>query len=206
AWANKQEWAYTRKQKRASWADVVSADRKGVLAKPQTYMNLSGESVRGLMDFYKIPLDNLLVISDDLDIPPGTLRIREKGGAGGQKGLKSIIEHLGTNEFPRMRFGIGRPPGRMDPADYVLQDFGKDEEVLFIETLDRALKAVDLYLTSVWRAAMNRYNSTAEQADEAARRAETPKPPRSAPVPSNEADQAEAVATPTIPPSDKSVE
>src|SRR5438552_1736530 len=131
---------FSKKQSKALVADGTIGDHKVLLAKPQTYMNLSGEAVRGLMDFYKIPLSNLLVVSDDLDIPAGTLRIREKGGAGGQKGLKSIIEHLGTPEFARMRVGIGRPPGRMDPAAYVLQDFDKSNAILLIETLDRVVK------------------------------------------------------------------
>src|SRR3954451_21077400 len=113
---------FAKKQSKALVADGVIADRKVLLAKPQTYMNLSGESVRSLVDFYKIPVGNLIVISDDMDIPAGTLRIREKGSAGGQKGLKSIMEHLGTQDFARIRVGIGRPPGRMDPSAYVLQN------------------------------------------------------------------------------------
>src|SRR3954467_7839222 len=137
---------FAKKQSKALVADGVIADRKVLLAKPQTYMNLSGESVRSLVDFYKIPLRKLLIISDDMDIPAGTLRIREKGSAGGQKGLKSIAEHLGTQEFARLRVGIGRPPGRMDPAAYVLQDFAKSDSLLIAETVDRVVKAVDTWL------------------------------------------------------------
>jgi peptidyl-tRNA hydrolase, PTH1 family len=159
---------FSKKQSKALVADGTIAEKKVLLAKPQTYMNLSGEAVRGLMDFYKIPLSNLLVISDDLDIAPGTLRIREKGGAGGQKGLKSIIEHLGTPDFARMRVGIGRPPGRMDPADYVLQDFDKSEAILVVETLDRAIRAVETWLRFGIAIMMTRHNGTA---DEAARNA-----------------------------------
>ena len=88
-------------------------------------MNLSGQSVQGLLHFYKLPMENLLVAHDDLDIPFGTIRIRPGGGPGGQRGMASTIEQLGTKDFPRLRLGIGRPPGRMDPKDYVLQDFSQ---------------------------------------------------------------------------------
>ncbi len=180
---------FGKKQSKALVADGVIAGQKVLLAKPQTYMNLSGEAVRGLMDFYKIPLANLLVITDDLDIPAGTLRIREKGGAGGQKGLKSIIAHLGTQEFARMRVGIGRPPGRMDPAAYVLQDFDKSEAILVIETLDRVVRAVETWLRFGIAIMMTRHNGTA---DEAARNATAvpaspaPSPQAPSPTPSSQ--------------------
>jgi PTH1 family peptidyl-tRNA hydrolase len=154
---------FSRRQSKALVADGVIAGQKVLLARPQTFMNLSGEAVQGLLTFYKIPLSNLLVISDDMDIPVGMLRIREKGGAGGQKGLKSIAEHLGTQEFARLRFGIGRPPGRMDPAAYVLQDFDKSEAILLIETLDRVVKAVDVWLRFGLPIMMTRFNGTAEE-------------------------------------------
>ena len=157
---------FAKKQSKAIIADGTIADRKVLLAKPQTYMNLSGEAVQGLITFYKVPLANLLVISDDMDIPLGTLRIREKGGAGGQKGLKSIIEHLGTQDFARMRFGLSRPPGRMDPSAYVLQDFDKREMPLVIETLDRVVKATETWLREGIALAMTRHNGTAEEAAE----------------------------------------
>jgi PTH1 family peptidyl-tRNA hydrolase len=155
---------FAKKQSKAIIADGTIADRKVLLAKPQTYMNLSGEAVQALLTFYKIPISNLLVISDDMDIPLGTLRIREKGGAGGQKGLKSIIAHLGTQDFARMRFGLSRPPGRMDPAAYVLQDFDKREMPLVIETLDRVVKATETWLREGISIAMTRFNGTAEEA------------------------------------------
>ncbi|MBA4379992.1 MAG: aminoacyl-tRNA hydrolase, partial [Anaerolinea sp.] len=109
---------------------------KIILAKPQTYMNLSGQSVQGLVRFYKLPLTNLLVAHDDLDLPPGTIRIRPDGGSAGQKGMASIIERLGTDEFPRLRLGIGRPPGQMQAPDYVLQDFSAAEMTIISETLN----------------------------------------------------------------------
>jgi PTH1 family peptidyl-tRNA hydrolase len=160
-----------RKQARALLGDGLIADHKVLLAKPQTYMNLSGEAVRALLDFYKIPLENLLVISDDMDIPLGTLRIRQKGGTGGQKGLKSITEHLGTQEFARLRVGIGRPPGRMEPADYVLQDFESADQILVIETLDRVIKSIETWLRFGIAIMMTRHNGTAE---ESARNAGSP--------------------------------
>jgi PTH1 family peptidyl-tRNA hydrolase len=190
--------AFAKRQSKALVADGLIAERKVLLVKPQTYMNLSGEAVRGLLDFYRIPLENLLAVSDDLDIPIGTLRIREKGGAGGQKGLKSISEHLGTRDFARMRIGIGRPPGRMDPIDYVLQDFDASEMILVIETLDRAVRAVETWLRDGLAIAMTRHNGTA---DEAARNAtalptSASAPSSSSPLPSAPSSPPSAPASP----------
>ena len=135
-------------------------ERKLILAKPQTYMNLSGQSVQGLLHFYKIPSENLMVAHDDLDLPLGTIRIRPGGGAGGQRGMASTIERLGTKDFPRLRLGIGRPPGRMAPADYVLQNFSRAEMLIVSETLDRAADAVLTFMTEGLNAAMNRFNGS----------------------------------------------
>lgn len=135
-------------------------ERKLILAKPQTYMNLSGQSVQGLLHFYKIPSENLMVAHDDLDLPLGTIRIRPGGGAGGQRGMASTIERLGTKDFPRLRLGIGRPPGRMDAADYVLQNFSRAEMLIVSETLDRAADAVLTFMTEGLNAAMNRFNGS----------------------------------------------
>ncbi len=169
--------AFAKRQSKALIADGTIAGRKVLLAKPQTFMNLSGEAVQSLMTFYKIPLRHLLVISDDMDIPTGTLRIREKGSAGGQKGLKSIIEHVGTSEFARLRFGIGRPPGRMDPAAYVLQDFDKQDAMLVMETLDRVVKAVDTWLHYGIAMMMTRHNGSADEADRNAKLVALPPTP-----------------------------
>src|SRR4030042_2735300 len=117
-----------------------------ILIKPQTYMNRSGAAVSSLVHFYKVPLENLLVAYDDVDLPLGNLRLRPLGGSAGQKGMQSIIERLGTDEFPRLRIGTGRPPGRMEAADYVLQDFPTDEADLLTDTLDRGVEAVLTYL------------------------------------------------------------
>lgn len=132
--------------------------QKVILAKPQTYMNLSGQSISGLVRFYKIPLTNVLVVHDDLDLPLGTLRLRPSGGSAGQKGIASTIEQLGTPEFARMRIGIGRPPGQMDSAAYVLQNFSQQEREVLELTLDRAFKAVQLFIERGLETAMNQYN------------------------------------------------
>jgi len=133
-------------------------ERKLILAKPQTFMNLSGQSVQGLAHFYKIPFANMMVLSDDLDIPFSTIRIRAAGGPGGQRGLSSILEKLGTKDVPRLRIGIGRPPGRMDPADYVLQNFSRDEMQTLSEVLDHAAEAVFAFVTRGLNKAMNEFN------------------------------------------------
>jgi len=153
-----------RGMKLQSKAIVVTAtheERKLILAKPQTFMNLSGQSVQGLAHFYKVPLTNLMVLSDDLDIPFGTIRIRASGGAGGQRGMASTIERLGTRDFPRLRIGIGRPPGRMDPAAYVLQDFPKDEAKLLSDVLDHAADAALEFVVKGLNASMNKFNGSA---------------------------------------------
>ena len=145
-------------QAKAIVTSALYEERKIILAKPQTYMNLSGQSVQGLLHFYKIPIENLLVAHDDLDIPFGTIRIRPGGGPGGQRGMASTIDHLGTKEFPRLRLGIGRPPGRMDPKDYVLQMFSKDDMKLLPEILDRAADAAMEFVMKGLNSAMNKFN------------------------------------------------
>lgn len=137
-------------------------ETKLILAKPQTYMNLSGHSVQGLLHFYKIPHTHLLVAHDDLDLPYGTIRIRPTGGPGGQRGMANTIELLGTKDFPRLRLGIGRPPGRMDPKDYVLQDFSKDELKLMPDLLARAADAALEFVKNGLNAAMNKFNGAVE--------------------------------------------
>ena len=153
-----------RGMKLQSKAIVTSAtyeERKLILGKPQTYMNLSGGSVQGLLNFYKIPLSNFMIVSDDLDIPFGTIRIRASGGAGGQRGVASTIERLGTKDFPRIRIGIGRPPGRMDPADYVLQNIPRDEMSTLSDVLDRATDAVLAFVKDGLNKSMNQFNGSA---------------------------------------------
>jgi PTH1 family peptidyl-tRNA hydrolase len=131
----------------ASFTDVRRQGAKIMLAKPQTYMNQSGRAVRSLVNFYKLPLANLLVIYDDVDLPFGALRLKPSGGAAGQKGMKSIIRELGSRDFPRLRVGIGRPPGRMSVSSYVLQDFDEQEreeiEIIVREAADAAVRWLD---------------------------------------------------------------
>jgi peptidyl-tRNA hydrolase, PTH1 family len=145
-------------QSKAIVTDAIYEDHKLILAKPQTYMNLSGQSVQGLVNFYKIPLTNVMILSDDLDLPFGTIRIRASGGPGGQRGLSNILERLGTKDVPRLRLGIGRPPGRMDPAYYVLQNFSRDDMRSISEILDRAADAALEYVKNGLDAAMNKFN------------------------------------------------
>ena len=132
-----------------------------VLAKPLTFMNESGTSIISLMHFFKIDLEHLLIIHDDLDLPFGTIRLRADGGTSGQRGMASIIDKLGTQTFPRMRLGIGRPPGQMESADYVLQRFSKaDDEVLKI-VLRFAVEAGQTFIRDGLVTAMNHYNGEA---------------------------------------------
>lgn len=148
----------SRAQERALVGAGMDGERKVILAKPMTYMNLSGTAIGALMRFYKVPLANLLIIHDDIDLPLGTLRIRAGGGSGGQKGLASTIERLGTEDIPRMRVGIGRPPGQKMAADYVLHPFSRDEQELLALVMDRAADAALLFARSGIEAAMNRFN------------------------------------------------
>lgn len=129
-----------------------------ILAQPQTYMNLSGESVRELVDFYKISLDELIIIYDDISLDVGQLRIRTKGSAGGHNGIKSIIKHLGTQEFMRIKFGVGDKPKGWDLADYVLSRFQEVEQTVIREAMGNAAKACEIIITEGVDAAMNRYN------------------------------------------------
>src|SRR3990172_5085425 len=152
--------ACTGRQGRALVTSVRLGETPVILAKPQTFMNLSGEAVKSLLKFYDVPLMQLLVCFDDIDLPVGAIRIRPEGGSAGQNGMKSIIEHLGTQEFPRLRLGIGRPPGTrsVDAADYVLQDFkGFDAEVIE-STLDKAVQVIETFIQEGIVTAMNRFN------------------------------------------------
>ena len=138
--------------------EKIFTDKKIFLAKPQTFMNQSGLSVASLLRFYRVPLEQLLVIYDDLDLPLGTIRLRENGSSAGHKGMNSIIEQLGSSDFPRLRLGIGRPNGRMDVMDYVLQDFNENETEILSLTLDCAFAATKLFLNYGIDAAMTKFN------------------------------------------------
>lgn len=139
--------------------DVRYQGQKLIFAKPQTYMNHSGRSVRSLANFYKIPLDQVMVIYDDVDLPFETIRLRPSGGSGGQKGMKSIIAQLGSRDFPRARIGIGRPPGRMSVSAYVLQDFSPQEKEALPFLLDQARQAILTWVSEGIEQAMTEFNA-----------------------------------------------
>ncbi len=144
-------------QNKAIVGDGRIVGKAVLMAKPQTYMNLSGEAVGPLARFYKIPVENVLVIYDELDLPFGAIRLRESGGSGGHNGMKSIINHLGEG-FPRLRLGIGRPPGHMPVPAYVLQDFHKNDQPLLEEVLAMAVRATETFLAEGVQMAMSKYN------------------------------------------------
>ncbi|HWR64533.1 MAG TPA: aminoacyl-tRNA hydrolase [Bellilinea sp.] len=150
----------TRVQNRALTGSGMLGEAKVILAKPQTYMNLSGESVSALMRFYKVEPEHLMVIYDDIDLPFGMLRLRPGGGSAGQKGVQSIIERIGSQDFPRLRFGIGRPAGSKVGAGYVLKNFSAEEQKEMPFMIDAAAAAVRLYISDGLEAAMNRYNGS----------------------------------------------
>lgn len=135
----------------------IIQQQKVVLLKPATYMNLSGESVRAAMDWYKFSLDDIVIIYDDLDLPAGQLRLREKGSAGGHNGIKSLIQHLGTQEFKRVRVGVDRPAPGSDIPNYVLAPFPKDQRPLVEESIDRSCDAVEFWLKVNFLDAMSRF-------------------------------------------------
>lgn len=146
-----------KKHKALSGRGVISGE-KVILAMPQTYMNLSGESVSELLHYYKCDNKDLLVIYDDIDLDVGKLRIRTKGSAGGHNGIKNIIAHLGTQEFDRIRIGVGHKPKGWDLADYVLGRFQPEEQPLIRESVQNACEAAACIIESGAEAAMNRFN------------------------------------------------
>lgn len=148
----------TRKSRAFIGKGVIEGE-KVILVKPQTYMNLSGESVRSLVDYFKIDEESeLLVIYDDVSLDVGQLRIRKKGSAGGHNGIKNIISHLDTDVFMRIKIGVGKKPGRMDLADYVLSRFSGSEREQMEEGYEKAAKAAVMILKGEIDAAMNEFN------------------------------------------------
>lgn len=145
---------------KALYGETVIEGEKVYLVKPQTYMNLSGESVREFCAFYKIPPENVLVIFDDISLNPGQIRLRKKGSAGGHNGIKSIIYQLQSDQFPRIKVGVGAPPHKeYDLADYVLGRFTKEEIPILEDAIIRATDAVGFMIKSGMDMAMNRFNS-----------------------------------------------
>ena len=137
---------------------VHRPEGKVILLKPLTYMNLSGECVRPLMDYYDIDVEDIVVIYDDLDLETGKLRLREKGSAGGHNGIKSLIQHLGTQQFNRIRVGVSRPPAGMKVADYVLSKFSKDDQPIVQDAVKKSVDAVEASLSKKFIDVMNQFN------------------------------------------------
>ena len=157
--AEKYNIAVDTKRHRAYIGKGIIEGQKVILAKPQTYMNLSWESIRSLVDYYKVDEENeLLVIYDDISLDVGQLRIRAKGSAGGHNGIKNIIAHLGTQIFPRIKVGVGEKPKGYDLADYVLGHFSKSEREMMDEGYDNAVRAAELILSGQLNEAMNEFN------------------------------------------------
>lgn len=141
-----------------AYTTVHRPEGKVILLKPLTYMNLSGECVRPLMDYFDIDVEDIVVIYDDLDLETGKLRLRQKGSAGGHNGIKSLIQHLGTQEFNRIRVGVSRPPAGMAVADYVLSKFSKDDASIVQQAIEKSCDAVEASLSKKFLDVMNTFN------------------------------------------------
>lgn len=140
------------------WVERNGQRQRVLLAKPLTYMNASGQAIVPLMRFYKVALEDLIVIHDDIDLAQGKLRLRMGGSSGGQNGIKSLIEQVGSQEFARVKVGVGRPPGKMDPAAFVLQNFTSAEEEIFGPLREKIVDALVCWLFDGLEVAMNRFN------------------------------------------------
>lgn len=148
----------TERKHKALCGKGILEGQKVILAKPQTFMNLSGESVRAIMDFYKVSPKEVIIIYDDISLEPGQLRIRAKGSAGGHNGIKNMIVHLGTQEFSRIKVGIGEKPKDMNLADYVLSRFSKGEQELMETAFVQAANAAAMMVSQGIDPAMNHFN------------------------------------------------
>lgn len=133
-------------------------NEKVILLKPQTFMNLSGESVKEAIDFYKLDLENVLIIYDDIDLAPGKIRIKKNGGPGTHNGMKSIVQHLGTENFARLRVGIGKPEDNTDLVEYVIGYVSQEDKELLEDGVNLAVEAVDTIIKENIDSAMNKYN------------------------------------------------
>ncbi len=144
----------------SQWGRGVIRGKEVLLVKPQTYMNLSGKSVSAVISRFYLTYQDLLVIHDDMDLPLGRIRIREKGGSGGHRGVASIIQYLGASDFPRLRVGIGRPPiDQQEPKEYVLKAFSKEEKAVVAEVIETVVQCVEVILVEGVPIAMNKFNS-----------------------------------------------
>ncbi|MBQ8803032.1 MAG: aminoacyl-tRNA hydrolase [Tyzzerella sp.] len=157
--ADKYNISVTERKHRAFCGKGLVAGQRVILVKPQTYMNLSGESVRSVLDFYKVDEETeLIVIFDDVSLDVGQLRIRKKGSAGGHNGIKNIIQHLGHNVFQRIKVGVGEKPKEYDLADYVLGHFSKEDKERMADGYKRAVEAVEMLVMGDIDGAMNEFN------------------------------------------------
>lgn len=175
--AEKYDIQVTKFKNKALMGDGTIKGKRVLLVKPQTFMNLSGESVREIVNFYKIPQERFVVIFDDTSLPCGSVRIREKGSHGGHNGIRNIIDQMGTDEFNRIKVGIGEKPNGWDLADYVLAKFAPDDLPLMEQGMDKAVLGVELMLSRGIKDAANRVNQkpkTAKKQKEA-EKADTPK-------------------------------
>lgn len=164
--ARRHRLGFDKKKSRARIAQGEIAGRSVVLARPYTYMNLSGPAVAGLCRWLNLPAERLLVIYDDLDLPLGALRLRGKGGGAGHRGMQSIIESLRTQDFSRLRIGIGRPDDPSeDPVEFVLKPFTRAQQAVLGPALERAADAVECFLGDGLDLAMSRFNRPAEPPD-----------------------------------------
>ena len=163
--AEENGWTFDETRSQGLMARGTLGETRVALLKPQTFMNLSGRSVAPVARFFKIPAERVLVAFDDVDLPAGKLRLRPAGGAGGHKGMLSIIEQLGTQQFPRVRVGIGRPPGQMPVEAYVLQDFRGVEADVMATAIQTAAAAIRAVVTDGFDAAMNEFNREAPGGD-----------------------------------------
>lgn len=143
----------------SQWGRGVIRGKEVLLVKPQTYMNLSGKSVYAVISHFHLTYQNLLVIHDDMDLSVGRIRIREKGGSGGHRGLASIIQCLGASDFPRLRVGIGRPCYQQEPKEYVLKAFSKEEKAIVAEVIEIVVQCVEVILDEGVPMAMNKFNN-----------------------------------------------
>lgn len=154
-----------KKKFQAETIETVFDSEKTILVAPQTYMNESGRSVGQFVDYFHVPHENLIVVSDDMNLPLGKIRLRAGGSAGGQKGIASIIQRLGTEEFPRLRIGIGRPPGKMSATSFVLTKFRASEKEEIEDTILRSADSVESWIRDGIEIAMNRTNGSISQDD-----------------------------------------
>jgi len=151
-------WKLNKEKYKGSHTVERLNGEKLVLLKPLTFMNLSGDAVKPLMDYYNLSPEDIVVIYDDLDLPPGKIRLRQKGGHGGHNGMRSIIDHLGTKDFPRIRIGVGRPTGSKSVSDHVLSPFSKEESQDVTDSVKKAADACEDWLEDTFLGVMNEYN------------------------------------------------